>query len=146
MSNPIAPPIVKCARALLREVERSVVRFPRQFKYSLGQDLRNGALQAVLLSQDAFRLAKRPECIDKVRQLSDQVDALNVRLQVSYELRAWTSAGAFKVVAETSHSLGRQCGAWHRSLKHPQGQNPAASAPRERAGSLSIAAAREANP
>ena len=68
-------------------------------------------------------------------------------MQAGQRLRQFASFGQFEGLMVTAHDLGRQVGAWHRQF-HPQGQNAAAQAPRQRAKTLSTYAAsmREANP
>ena len=141
------PPIVKSAERLLLEVEKAVSSFPRKYRYSLGGDLRCGALDAVLLSQEAFRFSR-----DKGKQaavmdrLAEAIDKIKVRLQLGQRLQCYSFA-RFEEIGRIAADLGKQCGGWQKQIReHMKGQIPAAVSRRERPQILSTGiASHEAN-
>jgi hypothetical protein len=139
------PPVVKLAERLAADIEEAVTRFARRHRYTFGTRLRDSAW-AVLKTADAAarRPAERPQLLQALR---DAMDELKAVMQLGQRLRQFASFGQFEALMRTAHDLGRQIGAWHRQF-HPQGQNAAAQAPRQRAKTLSTHAASmcEANP
>jgi len=139
------PTIVKAAEQLLFEIERAVAAFPRKHRYQLGADLRSGAVDAVLLSQQAYRAMRdRPRQAGLVDALALVVDKLKLQLQVAQRLQCCSFA-RFELLARMAIDVGRQCGGWKRQISSlVNGQNPQAAQTRshaERAETLSTRAA-----
>src|SRR5690606_6152985 len=103
-----APPIVKLAERVMRELEEVVRGFPRYHKYTVGTDLRNDARDVARLAHRAWRdSGRKGYWIDS---LVFAVDNLKLTLQLSKEVRAFKSFAQFEALARTVSDLGRQCG------------------------------------
>src|SRR5581483_7425854 len=103
--------------------------FPRKRRYTLGTELRHDALNLVLLAQQVFRATRdRQRQLVHIEALSDTIDQLRLRLQLAMRLQCLSWA-RFEALIRLVRDLGRQCGAWRRSILHGKGQNPPASAP-----------------
>jgi hypothetical protein len=132
------PPIVRLASGLTRDIEKAVQRFPQAHKYVLGAELRRRAMKVWETAQQAWLERDRQAAL--VRKLVKRVDRLRLTLQLGKELHAFGSFGEFEALARSLADLGRQVGGWNKQL-NPKGQNPSASAPAERAKTLSTRAA-----
>ena len=127
--NPTIPHIVKAAGSLLLEVEKAVADFPRKHRYSLGTDLRDGAINLVLLGQEASRAGREPNRQRALlRELSRCIDKLKLQILMGHRLQCFSFARC-ELLTTMAASCGRQCGGWLKAhtIKHPKGQNPAAS-------------------
>jgi len=140
--KPNSPEIVKKTKRVLLEVTRSSVRFPRAHRYSLGASLCEDAIQAVLASENAFRLSnKSVEQLGAVSTLSDSIDRLKAHWQLAFELQCF-SFNRLDEIGGLLDDVGRQCGGWKRKIEQRlMGQSPAVSGRQERARILSTYAA-----
>ena len=128
-----APPIVKQAERVMREVEVAVRHFARYHKYSVGADLRDGARDVARLTHRAWRdSGRKSEWIDA---LVFAVDDLKLTLQLAKELQAFRSFSQFEGLARLVSDLGRQCGGWQRQRR--QGQDGRTSSSAQRSQRLS---------
>lgn len=50
----VAPPIVRHAEALMRDIEEAVLRFPRRHRHVSGQELRQKAFTLAQLANQAW--------------------------------------------------------------------------------------------
>ncbi len=117
------PPIAKTAERLLLEIEKAVANFPRKFRYTAGEKLREQAMGVTVLVHRAWwDKVNQVAMIERIRW---EVDALKIRMQLCKGLRAFASMGQFEMLARIARELGRQAGGWFRqhSGKHPNGQN-----------------------
>ncbi len=140
--NRSSPDIAQLAKRLLAEVHRSVPKFPVDFKRTLGVSLREDALQILLVSEEAYRQARRPaEQIALIDKVSTHIDRVKAQWQVAYDLQCFS----FKRSAEVGrilHSIGKQCGGWKAAAEQRlKGQNPAGHGQQERAPILSTGTA-----
>jgi hypothetical protein len=132
------PSIVRLASNLTRDIEKAVARFPRSHKYVIGVDLRRRAVKAWETAQRAW--IDRDQQPALVAKLVKKVDRLRISMQLAKALNAFGSFAEFEALARDLSNLGRQVGGWNKHL-NPKGQNPTASAPAERASTLSTRAA-----
>ena len=136
------PQIVKSAERFMADIELAVVRFPRAHRYTLGSDLRAGAMEVARLAHRAWR--ERATSLDP---LSDAIDDLKLRLQLGQRVQAFVSFAQFEVLARQVNDLGRQCGGWRKQRRSVSGQSAQpSSAAEQRPSILSSRAAHEANP
>lgn len=105
-----APPVIRHASNLMRDIELAVVRFPRRHRYVTGQDLR---AHATKVAQLAIRAWRRPEKrIEIVDSLVDAVDDMKLSMQLAKELHAFASFRQFEDLARKASELGREVGDW----------------------------------
>ncbi|WP_139350574.1 four helix bundle protein [Rhodanobacter sp. B04] len=132
------PPAVRLAETLARDIEQAVSKFSRAHRYSFGTSLSTDAWKVLTTANSAARKPeKRAELLG---ELVDQVDDLKQRLQLGQRLQQFSSFGQFEALMRSAIQLGKQVGGWHRDF-HPKGQSVQASAPGQRAMTLSTRAA-----
>jgi hypothetical protein len=117
-----APPIVKAAERLLKDIEEAVKTWPVYHKNSAGKALRKQALAVTLSATMAYW--EPEERLTHLRTLKTGVQALKILLQLGFQLKAmrW---GQFNALARQAHQLGSQVGGWWKDVQHPQAQSPA---------------------
>jgi hypothetical protein len=134
----VLPPIVKLAEQLLVGIELAVRGFARYHKYTYGTDIRAQAMKVATLAHRAWR--DRARQLQWTERLVWAIDDLRIALQLGSQIKAFASLGQFESLARLTHQLGRQVGGWKKA-QHPNGQNAAGDAPRQRAKILSSQAA-----
>jgi hypothetical protein len=134
------PPIVKLAERLLADVVTATSRFPRPFRYGLGDDLRQSGYRVVEQALMAWRDHGNQALW--IERLDRSVSALKTRLQTACTVRAFRGGlGEFEKLIRMADDLGRQVGGW-RKRQHPQRQNAGApQARQQRPTTLSTRAA-----
>lgn len=115
------PPIVKLAGSVLASIEDAATRFPRKHRYTFGSDLRQCAMKAALLAQEAWRYRSRRR--EKIRELILAIDELKLRLQLGDSIQAFSSHRSFEHIARLVSGFGRQAGGWYK--EHLKGQSAA---------------------
>jgi hypothetical protein len=139
-----APPVIRHASSLLRDIELAVLRFPKRHQHVVGKELRQQIMQVAQLANRAWRRpTKRAAFVDS---LVEAVDDLKLSMQLAKELHAFASFNQFEDLARKLNELGREVGGWYKQL-HPQGQNVASRATPQSARTLStsVASTVEAN-
>lgn len=134
----VAPPIVRHAEALMRDIEQAVLSFPKRHQHVSGQDLRQHIFKVAKLANQAW--IKPPQRAELVEKLVDAVADCRLSMQLASGLRAFASFGQFEDLSRKLSELGREAGGWNRRL-HPKGQNGQARARDQSAEILSTASA-----
>jgi len=99
---------------------------PRYHKYTLGTDLRR---QAMAICQLVRRAAPRgDDQAERVTQVVEAVDDLNLQIQLGKELQAFESFQQFQSIAELAVAVGKQSGGWRKRLR-VQSQSERAGSP-----------------
>jgi hypothetical protein len=137
-----SPPIARLSHRILADVENAVRRFPRFHKYSVGADLRAGAMQVARSFHKAWR--DQDQRLARVLELCGAVDDLKISLQLAKEVKAFGGFAEFEALAKLINALGAQSGGWLKSLQS-KGQNAEAREPAQRAQILSTRVAHEAS-
>jgi len=132
------PPAVRLAETLARDIELAVSGFERAHRHTFGAQLRTDMWAVLTTANRAAR--KRDQRAQLLERLVDEVDDLKQRMQLGQRLRQFSSFGQFEALMRSAIELGRQVGGWHRDV-HPKGQSGQASAPGQRAMTLSTRAA-----
>ncbi len=142
------PQIVTEAERLLFQIEKATAKFPRDYRHTLGGDLREDATNAVLLGQEAARASKHPSRqISLLWKMSSLIDRIKLRIDMAERLQCISLEWA-GLITEIAGSCGRQCGGWLKQADTTlKGQSPDAHGRQERALTLSTgAASQEAYP
>src|SRR5882757_11129627 len=124
------PPIARASRRVVMVVEEAVTRFPRRHRYTLGADLRRGAMDVNRCVHRAWR--DRSQQFARVRELAIAMDDLKFTLQLGKDVNAFGSFREFEMIAELASDLGRQIGGWLKALRN-SGQNGSEPRPTQRA-------------
>lgn len=124
------PPILRHAEALMLDIEKTVLRFPKRHQHVSGQQLRQQIFKVVQLASQAW--CKPAERIALVDALDDALIDFRITFQLAKQLQAFASFGQFEDLARKLAELGREVGGWKRQL-HPKGQNAISRAKPQRA-------------
>ncbi len=104
-------PIYKTTYELLEMVTRKTKNFSRDFKYSLGDKIRNECVELVVFIYKANSAQDKAEYL---QQILDRVQVIELLLRLSKDLHLLNVEGFSEIVFLTD-SLGRQAQGW---LKH----------------------------
>ena len=108
-------PIYKATYELLEAVTRKTKDFPRDFKYSLGDKIRNECIELVVFIYKANSMREQRE--DHLRQIVERVQVIELMLRLAKDLRL-LSVDAFSEIVLLTDSIARQAQGW---LKHTAG-------------------------
>lgn len=102
-------PIYKTTYELLEMVTRKTKDFPRDFKYSLGDKLRNECIELVIFIYKANTLRQQRK--EHLQQILERVQVIELMLRLSKDLRLFNVA-AFSEIVLLTDSLARQAQGW----------------------------------
>jgi hypothetical protein len=102
-------PIYKTTYELLEMVTRKTKDFPRDFKYSLGDKLRNECIELVIFIYKANTLRQQRK--EHLQQILERVQVIELMLRLSRDLRLFNVA-AFSEIVLLTDSLARQAQGW----------------------------------
>lgn len=105
-------PIYKATYDLLEVVTRKTKDFPRDFKYSLGDKIRNECIELVVFIYKANTIRNRRE--EHLQQILERVQVIELMLRLSKDLRLFNAA-AFSEIVLFTDSIARQAQGW---IKH----------------------------
>ena len=116
-------PIWHDAMRLAVHLERSVARFPRYHKYTLGAELRRGvqSLLGAIMRCASARETRTAE----LERLILIVEQVKTQLALAREIRVFASFNDFAQAAETAVVLGRQSEGWLRQVRRKAGPEAA---------------------
>jgi hypothetical protein len=101
-------PIYKTTYELLEMVTRKTKDFPKDFKYSLGDKIRNECIELVVFIYKANSENKKQE---DIANILERVQVIELMLRLSRDLRILNTKSFSEIVALTD-SLGRQAQGW----------------------------------
>ncbi len=118
MSTPL-PPIYRDIRRLLVHTEEMVRRFARYHKYTVGTDLRTGAMSMMRgVNRACFDTVQQAQHVQALVWL---VDDYKLTLQLAMEVGAFKNAAKgqahfnqFEEAANLAANIGKQCGGWQQ--------------------------------
>ena len=102
-------PIYKTTYELLEKVMRKTKDFPRDFKYSLGDKIRNECIELVVFIYKANSMRQKRE--DHLQQILERVQVIELMLRLAKDLRLFNVA-AFSEIVLLTDSLARQAQGW----------------------------------
>ena len=102
-------PIYKITYELLEAVTRKTKNFPRDFKYSLGDKLRNECIELVVFIYKANSIKKKRN--DYLEQILERLQVIELMLRLSKDLRL-LSVKDFSETILMTDSLGKQAQGW----------------------------------
>lgn len=106
-------PIYKVTYELLQLVTRRTKDFPRDFKYSLGDKIRNECIDLVV------SIYKANSGVDKqhsIKNILERIQVIELMLRLSKDMNL-LSVKAFSEIIELTDSIARQAQGW---IKHTQ--------------------------
>ena len=102
-------PIYKTTYELLEKVTRKTKEFPRDFKYSLGDKIRNECIELVIFIYKANSL--KQERKDYLEQIIERVQVIELMLRLSKDLRLFNVV-AFSEIVVLTDAIARQAHGW----------------------------------
>jgi hypothetical protein len=121
-------PIYKRAYDLCLYLEEAVRKFSRYHKYSLGQDLRDGARRVLRL---VVRANARTDKVPVLLQIREEVEELKVLLRLCHDGKALPNFKTFEHAVTLVTDIAKQNEGWLKSQR--QGRHPTGASP-ERVG------------
>jgi hypothetical protein len=116
------PPIYRDCRRLLVHTEEVVRRFSRYHKYTIGTDLRQGAMRVMRgVHKAVYDRAQQARHIEALVWL---IDEYKLSLQLGMEVGAFVHAAkgvasfaGFETAAVLAAEIGKQCGGWQQRAR-----------------------------
>jgi hypothetical protein len=105
-------PIYKTTYELLEKVTRKTRDFPKDFKYSLGDKIRNECIELVIFIYKANSIKNKRE--EFLHQILERVQVIELMLRLAKDLRLF-NVTAFSEIALLTDGLARQAQGW---IKH----------------------------
>lgn len=101
---------------LLQVEYRLVANFPKQYKYSLGQDMiaMTWKMLDLFITAQTYPATKKQEKLENIQLINQQHDCLNLRIRFCGELKL-ISLKQQSRLNESSTEIGNMIGSW---LKH----------------------------
>ena len=104
-------PIYKGTYDLLLRVMIATKDFPREYKYTLGQKLRDEVLELIIF---IYRANSTPDRGVHIVAIVERVQLVEVMLRLAHDMRI-LSRGHYAGMAEMTDSLARQAQGWLKS-------------------------------
>ena len=113
-------PIYKAAYDLCLYFEQVVRNFSRYHKYSLGQDVRDGARRVLKL---IVRANARREKGRVLLQIREETEVLKVLLRLCHDAKAFPNFNSFEHAIRQVTDIARQNEGWLKSQQQGRGRN-----------------------
>lgn len=104
-------PIYKAAYDLLLRLMMATKDFPRDYKYTLGQKMRDEVLALILFIYRANSAADRAA---HITEIVERIQLVEVMLRMAHDLRV-LPRGKYAGLVEMTDSLARQAQGWLKS-------------------------------
>jgi hypothetical protein len=110
MAIATALPIYKVAYDLFREVTESTRHMPRDFKQSLGGEIRAETLKIVTL---IFRANAAMDKVPHLNDLLERLEVVNLLLRLSRDMR-FIATKQYAAAIALTEQVGKQAGGWKK--------------------------------
>ena len=117
-------PIYKAAYDLCLYFEQIVRNFSRYHKYSIGQDLRDGARRVLKL---IVRANARGDKVSVLLEIREEVEELKVLLRLCHDAKGFPNFNSFEHAIGLAVNVARQNEGWLKSQR--QGRGPTGADP-----------------
>ncbi len=124
-------PVYKDSYALTLELFAFTRNFPREYKFTLGERIKNQCLELITGIYDANRASKpdKLRCIVQVRRTTEQ---LRLLLRLCFDLKL-CSIKTFVKHSDLLETVSKQLAAWQKHFSPRENQGDSATAPASRA-------------
>jgi hypothetical protein len=102
-------PIYKTTYELLEMVTKKTKDFPRDFKYSLGDKIRNECIELVIFIYKANTIRQQRK--EHLQQIIERVQVIELMLRLAKDLRLF-NVTVFSEIVLLTDSLARQAQGW----------------------------------
>ena len=106
-------PVYKKTYELLIETVRLTKNFPKEFKYTLGEKLKDELMELVVL---IYRANSEENRLASVERIMERIQVIELMIRLAQDLRVISEAQYARLV-EMTESLGRQTQGWLNSLR-----------------------------
>lgn len=103
-------PIFQKSYILTVHIYRASSNFKREYKYTLGEKLKNLCNEMLDLVVEANSAKDKPQFIEK---LDKKLETLRIHLRLAFDLKA-ISSGQLEVLNKQINEIGRQIGGWQK--------------------------------
>lgn len=104
--------IFQSAYMLTLEIYKTTKNFNKEYKYTLGERLKNIAHQLLDLVIKTNNMPGK-EKLDGIRQIDSKKEELRIHLRLAHDLKV-VSSGQFGVFNEKLEEIGKQVGGWQK--------------------------------
>jgi len=109
-------PIYRDVYSLLLKIFEVTKEFPREYKYTLGQDMKRDAMKLV---QGIYRANKALDKQESIEALQDDFEIVKLQIRLCADLKV-IGLGRQSQLAVLTDAIGRQLSGWSNSLQHRQ--------------------------
>lgn len=106
-------PVYKDTYQLILEVYAVTKEFPREYKYSLGQDMKRDAMELVRSIYRANRSIQKKEILE---QYLEQFELLKLELRICHDLHI-LGTGNHVRISQLMESIGKQVTGWKNTTE-----------------------------
>ncbi len=104
-------PVFKASYDLLINVFKLTANFTREFKYTIGERIKNETLELIILVYRANTVKSKTETIQKARE---QIEMIRLLIRVLKDLHQ-ISLKSFVIINKQIENVSKQLTGWHRS-------------------------------
>lgn len=105
-------PIYKMTYDLLLKVMNITKSFPKEFKYTLGEKLKDELMELIIL---IYRANSEDQRLGTVKSIAERVQVVEVLIRLSLDLKLISNTQYANLV-EMTQSLSKQTQGWAKSL------------------------------
>jgi hypothetical protein len=105
-------PIYRVSYELLKEVNLRIKTFPRDFKFTLGAQLRNECIDLIL---NIYRANTSYEKVPHIKQILERIQVIKLILRLCRDMN-FISTKVFSGISELIHSLSKQTNGWKQKF------------------------------
>lgn len=106
-------PVYKASYGLLVNIFDLSRQFPREYKYTIGEKLKNEAIDMIT---NIYRANSREEKKELLQRARENVEAIRLYLRLLRDLRQ-LSIPKFVEVSERVENISKQLAGWHKSVQ-----------------------------
>ena len=112
-------PIYKLTYDILLRIMQVTKNFPREYKYTLGQKLKDEVLDVVIL---IYRANSAKNKVEHLALIVERVQVIQLLIRLSHDMRI-LQRKHYADLAEKTESLARQSQGWLKSGQKNSGKN-----------------------
>lgn len=117
-------PIYNAAFALLKDLHQRVPKFPKAYKYSLGEKMLGCATDMLSIIAKANNKKDMSERVYLIGNLIEKTDEILVHVRIAEDLKLFNSQNAYPFLVEKVTDISRQGAGW-KNIYIPQNLQPA---------------------
>ena len=112
-------PVYKDVYALILLIYELTGHFPREYKYTIGQDMKRDGMQLV---RSIYRANKYREKTEHLHQFQDDFELLKLEIRLCHDLQVISTKRYSELIVLTE-SIGKQVTGWRQYAEKQESQN-----------------------